>query len=52
MCRSPDGGYESHVLAMCEDGVATVPIREGKVTIYQPKSVFYNKVQEFNRDLR
>lgn len=27
-------------------------IREGKVTIQQPKTVFYNKVQEFNRDLR
>lgn len=29
-----------------------VHVEEGKVKIYQPASVFYNKVQEFNRDLR
>jgi tRNA (guanine26-N2/guanine27-N2)-dimethyltransferase len=28
-----------------------VQVSEGKVQILQPKSVFYNKVQEFNRDL-
>lgn len=27
-------------------------IKEGQAEIRQPKSVFYNKVQEFNRDLR
>lgn len=29
-----------------------VIIEEGKAKIRQPKSVFYNKVQTFNRDLR
>ena len=29
-----------------------VAIEEGSVKVYQPASVFYNKVQEFNRDLR
>jgi tRNA G26 N,N-dimethylase Trm1 len=38
---------------MATDGDSdTVPVHEGKVIIHQPKSVFYNKVQEFNRDLR
>lgn len=29
-----------------------VAIEEGQVKVYQPANVFYNKVQEFNRDLR
>lgn len=29
-----------------------VAVKEGMATIFQPKTVFYNKVQEFNRDLR
>lgn len=28
------------------------PILEGKAKIFQKSGVFYNKVQEFNRDLR
>lgn len=27
-------------------------VNEGKANIIQPESVFYNPVQEFNRDLR
>ena len=41
---------DRHVVAMDGDG-DRVPVHEGRVTIHQPKSVFYNKVQEFNRDL-
>ena len=26
-------------------------VTEGKATVFTPKSVFYNPVQEFNRDL-
>lgn len=29
-----------------------MPILEGKAKIFQKSGVFYNKVQEFNRDLR
>lgn len=47
-------GGRPHVLLTKEDmdGDDYVPVYEGRVTIRQPKNVFYNKVQEFNRDLR
>lgn len=35
-----------------ENNGQLVIIEEGKAKIQQPKSVFYNKVQTFNRDLR
>lgn len=33
------------------DNISCRLIKEGKTSIYQPDSVFYNPAQEFNRDL-
>lgn len=43
-------------MAAAADGSSPPPdygerITEGKADVYLPKSVFYNPVQEFNRDL-
>lgn len=49
--QKPPGEDDSQTYV--EDGVSTEfnVVTEGKAAILQPKTVFYNPVQEFNRDI-
>ncbi|XP_029635655.1 tRNA (guanine(26)-N(2))-dimethyltransferase [Octopus sinensis] len=49
MCDSTENIQTADVSKLPLQDVST--IREGKAEVYLPKSVFYNPVQEFNRDL-
>lgn len=54
ICSSSFRGLYRCKLTTMAEGAAPefALVKEGKAEIFQPVSVFYNKVQEFNRDLR